>query len=74
MITKRLELIFMSSQGRRVTVAVPDPKENLTPAEIQTAMTVIIGENVFESPGGDLVAALGARIVTREVSDYELVV
>jgi hypothetical protein len=69
-----LELIFMSSQGRRVTVAVPDPRVNLTPAEIQAAMDVIIGENVFESSGGDLTAALGARVVTREVNDYELVV
>lgn len=73
MITKRLELIFTNSQGGRVTIAVPEPREDLTPAEVQVVMDTIINENVFESPGGDLVASQAARVVIREVSDFELV-
>lgn len=69
MITKRLELLFTNTAGRRVTVAVPDPKEDLTTQELNNAMTAIIGANVFESPGGDLVAIQGARVVTREIAE-----
>lgn len=73
MITKRLELLFTNFGGTRVTVAIPEPKEDLTPAEIEGVMNTIITENVFTSPGGDLVGIQGARIVTREVSDFDLV-
>ncbi|MHB1419746.1 MAG: DUF2922 domain-containing protein [Bacillota bacterium] len=73
MITKRLEMIFQNTDGRRVTIAVPDPKVDLTQAETQAAMDAILAKNVFTSPGGDLVAAIGARVVTREVADVIVV-
>ncbi|MHB1128293.1 MAG: DUF2922 domain-containing protein [Bacillota bacterium] len=73
MITKRLEMIFQNTEGRRVTIAVPDPKVALTQAEAQAAMDAILAKNIFTSPGGDLVAALGARVVTREVADVVII-
>ncbi|PRR70665.1 hypothetical protein MHLNE_06760 [Moorella humiferrea] len=69
MITKRLELIFQNAAGNRSTLAVIDPRENLTEAEVRAAMELILAKNIFTSPGGDLVAIVGARIVTREVTD-----
>lgn len=70
--TKRLELIFLNASGSRVTIGLWDPKENLTGAEVEAAMNTIVQKNVFDSPGGDLVAIQGARLVTREVSEIEL--
>lgn len=67
--TRRLELIFQNIAGRRTTLAVQDPRDNLTEAEVRTAMELILARNIFTSPGGDLTAIIGARIVTREVSD-----
>lgn len=69
MLTKRLELIFQNAAGTRTTLAVIDPQDNLTEAEVQAAMELILAKNIFTSTGGDLVAIIGARIVTREVTD-----
>lgn len=72
MITKNLEMIFQSSTGRRSTIRVPNPKDGLTAAEVQTAMENIIAKDVFHVDGASLVNILGARIVTREVADLDI--
>ncbi|WP_406678041.1 DUF2922 domain-containing protein [Moorella sp. ACPs] len=67
--TKRLELIFQNAAGRRTTLAVIDPRDNLTEAEVRAVMELILARNIFTSPGGDLTAIIGARIVIRDVTD-----
>ncbi|MDN5327273.1 MAG: hypothetical protein PWP41_1969 [Moorella sp. (in: firmicutes)] len=67
--TKRLELIFQNASGRRTTLVIQDPRENLTEADVRAAMELILARNIFTSPGGDLTAITGARIVTRDVAD-----
>jgi hypothetical protein len=69
MLTKRLELIFQNAAGRRTTLAVQDPRDNLTEAEVRAVMDLILARNIFTSPGGDLTAIVGARIVTRDITD-----
>lgn len=64
-VTRTLELRFGTATGRFVTLRVPDPKEGLTPAEVQSAMDLIIAKNVFTSPSGDFIAVDSARIVER---------
>ncbi|MBC7324302.1 MAG: DUF2922 domain-containing protein, partial [Moorella sp. (in: Bacteria)] len=66
--TKRLELIFQNVAGRRTTLAIQDPREDLTEGEVRGVMELILARNIFTSPGGDLIAVVGARIVTREVT------
>jgi hypothetical protein len=68
MITRRLELIFVNSQGRNATLGVVDPKEDLTGQVVEAAMQAVINANVFDLNGG-LVAIAGARVVTRAVND-----
>ncbi|NPV29929.1 MAG: DUF2922 domain-containing protein [Firmicutes bacterium] len=69
MLTRRLELIFQTAGGGRLRIAVPDPRENLTPAEVEAAMNTIIARNVFTSRTGSATAILGARIVSRDTTD-----
>lgn len=71
--TKNLELIFLNEAGAKVTLRVADPKENLQAAQVKTAMEQIISSNVFTSSGGDLVSALGARVVNRDVVEMTIV-
>jgi len=66
---KNLEMIFINQAGRNSTIRVPDPKDGLTAAEVQSAMQTILNSGVFTSSGGDLVDIGGARIVTRETVD-----
>lgn len=69
---KRLQLIFLNAAGGRVTIAVLDPRENLTSTEVQAAMQAIIAANVFTSGGGDLVGIAGARVVSTETVEFEV--
>ncbi|RYL89337.1 DUF2922 domain-containing protein [Sporolactobacillus sp. THM7-4] len=59
---KRLNLVFLNQQGKNVTLSLVDPVEPADPAAIKAAMAEIIAQNVFSSPGGDLVQAKSARI------------
>ncbi|MGQ9498147.1 MAG: DUF2922 domain-containing protein [Desulfotomaculales bacterium] len=68
-ITRRLEMRFLSAAGRTVTLSVPDPRENLTAAEVEMAMNTVISKNIFTSAGGDLTGIAGARIVERVTTD-----
>jgi len=67
--TKTLQMIFLNAANGRVTLSLTDPKDTLTALEVETAMNNIIAQNVINSSGGDLVAILGARIVTRQVTE-----
>ncbi len=72
MITRRLELQFINEAGTRATIGLADPREDLTDEEVRDAMELILAENVFTSARGDLTAIAGARIVTREVAEFDL--
>ncbi|HHV71859.1 MAG TPA: DUF2922 domain-containing protein [Clostridia bacterium] len=63
---KRLELLFQNSSGRQVSLAILDPKPDLTNQEIENAMQLILDKNIFNISGGDLVKILGARLISRE--------
>ncbi|NLC38155.1 MAG: DUF2922 domain-containing protein [Clostridia bacterium] len=71
--SRRLEMIFQNAGGSRVTVAVVDPKADLTEQEVEEAMNLILNNNIFDSSGGDLVSLVGARFVTREVVELNIV-
>ncbi len=73
MITKNLEMIFQTSTGRRSTIRVPDPGDTLTATDVQNAMNGIIAKNVFHVDGASYTGILGARIVTRDVSELQVV-
>ena len=67
-----LEMIFVNQAGNKVTLRVANPREDITDAEVRSAMDTIIAKNVFSSSGGDLVSVAGARIVSREVTEIDV--
>ncbi|MEW6621811.1 MAG: DUF2922 domain-containing protein [Bacillota bacterium] len=67
---KRLELQFFNEGGTRVTFGLADPKDNLTDGEVKSAMEAMLSQGAFTSANGDLVAIAGARLVSREVSEF----
>lgn len=69
---KTLELIFETAAGKAVVLAVEEPREDLTAEELGTGMQAIITQNIFEVEGSSFAVAKGARIVERNVVDYEL--
>ena len=67
-----LEMIFVNALGSKTTLRVADPLDTLTAAEVKTAMETIVAKNAFTSGGGELVSVAGARVVSREVTDFDL--
>ncbi|MGE5380032.1 MAG: DUF2922 domain-containing protein [Methylocystaceae bacterium] len=66
---KVLEMDFVNTAGKNATIRVLDPRDNLTQAEVEAAMDVIIAQNVFTLAGGDLVSKKGAQVVTRDTTE-----
>ena len=60
---KTLQMHFRNQSGNNVTITLPDPRADLTAAEVEAAMNTVIAKNVFQSSGGDLAQALYAEIV-----------
>ncbi|AQS60321.1 DUF2922 domain-containing protein [Desulforamulus ferrireducens] len=71
--SKTLELIFVNAAGSKVTLRVTEPREDLQAAEVKTVMEEIIAKDIFTSTGGSLVGVAGARVVSREVAELELI-
>lgn len=69
---KTLELIFTTIAGKDVTLSVDEPREDVTDAELLAGMQSIIAQNVFEVEGSPLGAVKGARIVERNIVEYEV--
>lgn len=70
---KSLEMTFISELGKPTKLSVDNPIEPIDPAAVKAAMEQIIAANAFEGNSGDLVLAESARLVERNVTEYELV-
>ena len=69
--TKRLELIFMDAAGKTVRISLPNANEELQGEDVKSVMEQIITLNIFAPGGYDLTQAMGARIVTTDVHEYD---
>ncbi len=64
---KSLQLVFKNASGSTKIITISNPKENLSKAETDEAMQKIVAANIFNTIGGDLVQAVEARVVNRNV-------
>ena len=71
---KVLQMVFKNENGDKVTISVDDPKDTLTETQIKTAMETIIEKNIFRKNNYDLVSAVEAKVVTKEITEYDLVI
>lgn len=70
---KTLELLFVTETGDASTISIDSPKEPIDTSAIQNAMNDIISSNAFYSTKGKLVGIKGARVIDRQVTEYEIV-
>lgn len=66
---KVLEMDFVNSAGKTAAVRILDPRDDVTQAEVEATMDVMIAQNVFAISGGDLVSKKGAQVVTRDTAE-----
>jgi len=70
--TQVLELQFVTTEGKTSTLTIDAPKPNLTAAEIQRVMETIVAKNVFSGQAGAITAIKGARIVDRQITEFDV--
>lgn len=60
---KTLYLTFMNEAGRRQSLTLADPVEELDAGDVEDAMELIIEKNIFRGSGGELMVPLEAKVV-----------
>ncbi len=68
----RLLMSFVTETGKRVSLFVTDPRDNVTESEIKAVMDLIIAKNIFAPGGENLVTAKDAKIVQTETTEFDL--
>jgi hypothetical protein len=59
-----LDLVFRNAAGKKVTLNIEEPRTGVTKAEIDSAMQVVVDNNIFNTSGGDIVDAVEGRLRT----------
>ena len=67
--TKRLVMTFKTTDDKKVSLSVDNPREDITESEIKDAMDLVVSKNIFAPNGADIVSAVEAKVV---VTDYDL--
>lgn len=68
----KLEMEFKNVEGKKFSLTIDDPREDVTEEEIRTAMDDIIARNIFYTTGGDVVTPVAARVITTTVEELEI--
>lgn len=66
---KTLQLVFQTATGKRMTISVDEPNDNLSEDMVQAAATDVIDALIFTVDGDPLHQILSAQIVERNVTD-----
>ncbi len=69
---KTLELQFVTVAGKSARVTIDNPKEPVDSELVKQSMEQIIAASAFYSASGDYVSVQGARIIERNVTDYDI--
>jgi hypothetical protein len=70
---KTLELEFVTELGKAARLSVENPKEPIEEAVVKQAMEEIIASGVFTSTNGNFISLKGARVIDRNVTEYEII-
>ena len=64
-----LRMTFLNAAGNRVSITLDNPRDDITQAEVQTAMNTIITKNILVTSGGELASIDSAAIIETTTTD-----
>ena len=70
----KLLMSFMTSNDKKVSLYITDPREDVTEEEIKEVMDLIVEKNIFAPNGEDIVSAKEAKIVQTETTEFDFVI
>ena len=71
-IKKKLVMTFKTTDDKKVSLTVDNPREDLSEEEVKTAMELIIEKNIFAPGGADLASLVSAKVVQTDTTNYDL--
>lgn len=71
---KRLIMTFLTGVGRKISISVDDPREDITEAEVVAAMDLIVEKDIFAPYGSNLASTVDAKIVLTDTQEFDLIV
>ena len=69
--TKKLVLTFKSSDDKKVSLSVDNPREDITENEIKSAMDLVVSKNIFAPNGSDIVDVVEAKVIVTDTTEYD---
>ena len=72
-LNKKLVMTFKTTDDKKVSISVDNPREDLSENEIKSAMELIIDKSIFSPNGEELAALVSAKIVQTDTANYDLV-
>ena len=70
--TKRLLMTFKTTDDKKVSLSVDNPREDITESEIKDAMDLVVSKNICAPNGADIVSAVEAKVVVTDTTAYDL--
>ena len=70
--TKRLLMTFKTSDDKKVSLSIDDPREDISEGEIKSAMDLVVSKNIFAPNCADRVQAVEAKVVVTDTPPYDL--
>ncbi|WP_282192821.1 DUF2922 domain-containing protein [Romboutsia ilealis] len=70
--TKRLLMTFKTTDDKKVSLSVDNPREDITESEIKDAMDLVVSKNIFAPNGADIISAVEAKVVVTDTTSYDL--
>ena len=65
-------MTFKTTDDKKVSLSVDNPREDITEAEIKAAMDLVIAKNIFAPGGADIVSTVEAKVVVTDTTPYDL--
>lgn len=72
-LNRKLVMTFKTTNDKKVSLTVDNPREDLTEEEVKTAMELIKEKNIFAPGGADLASLVSAKVVETDTTNYDLV-
>ena len=70
--TKKLIMTFKTTDDKKISLSVDDPREDVLESEIKSAMDLVVSKNIFAPGGADIAEAISAKVVVTDTTPYDL--
>lgn len=72
-LNRKLVMTFKTTDDKKISLTVDNPREDLSEEEVKTAMELIKEKNIFAPGGADLASLVSAKVVQTDTTNYDLV-